>query len=232
MVKRVRAYRYWELGFGAKRKVPGSVASSPQLGQSQLSTQQHLGAPEGDDAEESTDEKVLDEEIRLLFSEAVSGVTFPASKEVKEAKKRKKMADKIEIEVSTAIKEGKTEISFRRRGLENTHIPKSMGKYMKEVKKLVLSDNKLFFFPMPILDMGNLHTLELKNNNLLYLPKEITRLVSLKKMDLENNQLTSLPGWARSFLSFLLFSSLSSLPWRGALVPALMIRMLQARWEA
>ena len=193
LAKKLKAHRYWELSYGAKRRA--MTLTLQQVVQSQA---QQL--PEGEDAadpaavEPTKDEKALDEEIRLVFAEATASVAFPSSKEAKDANKRKKMMEKVKNEVSTSVSEGKTEISFRKRGLDNSHIPKNMGKYMKEVKKLVLSDNKLFFFPMAILDMINLHTLELKNNQLTHLPKEITRLTNLKKFDLENNQLTSLPG--------------------------------------
>lgn len=185
LAKRFKCYRYWELGFGVPRRraTIGSLSLSDS----------------DDTSEETKDDKVLDEEIRLLFSEAAASVAFPSSKEAKDANKRKKMMEKVNNEVSTAVSEGKTEITFRKRALENAHIPKNMGKYMKEVKKLVLSDNKLFFFPMALLDMVNLHTLELKNNQIAFLPKDITRLSNLKKLDVENNQLTSLPGMTCSY---------------------------------
>lgn len=192
MAKKLKAHRYWELGYGAKRR---AMTLTPQIIAQHHQQQQAEGEePEGG-VEATKDEKALDEEIRVLFAEATASVAFPSSKEAKDLNKRKKMMEKVKNEVSTAVSEGKTEISFRKRGLDNTHVPKNMGKYMKEVKKLVLSDNKLFFFPMAVLDMVNLHTLELKNNALTHLPKEITRLTNLKKFDLENNQLTSLPGF-------------------------------------
>jgi Leucine-rich repeat (LRR) protein len=188
LAKKLKAHRYWELGYGAKRR---AMTLTPQM----IAQHQHQQAEaEEVEVEPTKDDKALDEEIRMLFAEATASVAFPSSKESKDLNKRRKMMEKVKNEVSTAVSEGKTEISFRKRGLDNTHVPKNMGKYMKEVKKLVLSDNKLFFFPMAILDMINLHTLELKNNALTHLPKEITRLTNLKKFDIENNQLTSLPG--------------------------------------
>lgn len=193
MAKKLKAHRYWELGYGAKRR---AMTLTPQMIAQHQQQQQAEGEEPDGGVEATKDEKALDEEIRVLFAEATASVAFPSSKEAKDLNKRKKMMEKVKNEVSTAVSEGKTEISFRKRGLDNTHVPKNMGKYMKEVKKLVLSDNKLFFFPMAVLDMVNLHTLELKNNALTHLPKEITRLTNLKKFDLENNQLTSLPGFS------------------------------------
>lgn len=44
--------------------------------------------------------------------------------------------------------EGRSELSLRRKTIDNTHVPKTLGQDMKDLRKLILSDNKLFFLPL------------------------------------------------------------------------------------
>ncbi len=171
-----------------------------------------LFSPDKEEPENENDQ--VTKGVVALFSDAINSVVSPTAKEAKELSKRRKMIEKVKSEVAASVSEGRAEITFRRRGLDNTHIPKNLGKYMKEVKKLVLNDNKFFFFPMALLDMTNLQHLEMKNNSLICLPKDITKLTGLKKLDLENNQLTSLPGEMGSMthLEVLLFMLLCRAP--------------------
>jgi Leucine-rich repeat (LRR) protein len=182
-VKRIRGVRYAEVSC----LPPGEEEKKEEKKDERSKTIR------GKSKEEKEREKMKEETV-TAFMEAIASVVAPNKQEAKDISKRKKMLDKVTSEISLAVSEGKNEISFRKRALENSHIPKNMGKYMKEVKKLVLSDNKLFFFPVALLEMASLQVLELKNNTLMYLPKELPRMTALKKLDLENNQLRALPG--------------------------------------
>jgi len=104
--------------------------------------------------------------------------------------------------VAVAMADSKSQFSFKRKGWESSCIPKSFGKDMREATKLVytslthsrslsarlrslklcslrllknLSDNKLFFFPLALLELTKLQTLELRNNAITFLPDTLPR---------------------------------------------------------
>eukprot|EP01087_Luapelamoeba_hula_P012480 TRINITY_DN3484_c0_g1_i2.p1 TRINITY_DN3484_c0_g1~~TRINITY_DN3484_c0_g1_i2.p1 ORF type:complete len:2043 (+),score=287.04 TRINITY_DN3484_c0_g1_i2:206-6334(+) len=128
-----------------------------------------------------------DEVFRLLAS--------PSTKEMKELSRQRKAMDKIKGDVSAAKADGRIELSLRKKAIDNTHIPKTLGRELSDtVRRLILSDNKLIFFPLCLLDLANLEVLELRNNQLSFLPKGLPKLKTLKKLDVENNSLRALPG--------------------------------------
>ena len=65
---------------------------------------------------------------------------------------------------------------------------------LKNLKKLVLTSDRLWSLPGEIGNLTNLQSLYLNGNQLAGLPKEIGNLTNLQGLDLSGNQLTSLPG--------------------------------------
>lgn len=47
------------------------------------------------------------------------------------------MVEKVKTEVALAMAESKSELSFKKKGWDSTYIPKSFGKDMRDIKKLV-----------------------------------------------------------------------------------------------
>jgi len=131
--------------------------------------------------------------VSLFKDEAFRALVSPSTKENKELTRQKRLLEKIKAEAVACRSEARTDFSLRKRGIDNTHIPGTLGE-LKELRKLNLSDNKLFFLPLSILELANLEVLELRNNAITYLPKTLPALQSLKKLDLENNALRALPG--------------------------------------
>ncbi len=72
-------------------------------------------------------------------------------------------------------------------------LPPELGE-LKNLRILILHDNKIKSLPPEIFDLFNLEILNLADNNINALPSKICNLINLKKLNLEANQLKSLPS--------------------------------------
>jgi hypothetical protein len=94
---------------------------------------------------------------QALFEEVVRAVVFPTTRHQKELAKRERMLEKVRTEVAAAMAAEENrgggsggELSFKKKGWDSTHIPKSFGKDMRDIRKLVRS-------PLPPHDTHDTH---------------------------------------------------------------------------
>jgi hypothetical protein len=78
-----------------------------------------------------------------LFEDVVRAVVFPTTRLHKEMAKRERMLEKVRTEVAIAMAENRGELSFKKKGWDSTYIPKSFGKDMRDIRKLVLSSRPI-----------------------------------------------------------------------------------------
>ncbi len=81
---------------------------------------------------------------QALFEEVVRAVVFPTTRHQREMAKRERMLEKVRTEVAAAMAAEENrgsgsggELSFKKKGWDSTHIPKSFGKDMRDIRKLV-----------------------------------------------------------------------------------------------
>lgn len=85
---------------------------------------------------------------QVLFEEVVRAVVFPTTRHQREMAKRERMLEKVRTEVAAAMAAEESrgsgsggELSFKKKGWDSTHIPKSFGKDMRDIRKLVRPPN-------------------------------------------------------------------------------------------
>lgn len=112
---------------------------------------------------------------------------------------------------------------------DHSSIPKEIGFFFRDLKRLILSNNKLISLPPELSSLvqleelyvnsnrlsmtipaeigllANLRVIDLSNNQLIFLPDEISNLCRLERLNLSSNQISFLPsGFSRlSKLCFL-----------------------------